>query len=63
MKAKDLRDMAKEELVKKIQELTIELKNLRFSKASGENKNPLKRRNVRRDIARALTIKKEKGWS
>ncbi|MBI5701853.1 50S ribosomal protein L29 [Candidatus Saganbacteria bacterium] len=63
MKTKELRELSNDELSKKILDMKIELKNLRFSKARGENKNPLKRRNVKREIAKMLTIKKEKGWN
>ena len=42
--------------------MAIEFKNFRFAKAKGEDKNPLQRRFVRRDIARVLTIMREKGW-
>ncbi len=63
MKALKLRELSKEELTKKLIDLKAELKNLRFSKAKGEEKSPLKRRNVRRDIARVLTIIREKGWN
>jgi len=63
MKAEKLRELGKDEVEKKIQDLRIELKNLRFGKAKGEDKNPLKRRIVRREIARVLTVQKEKGWN
>ena len=57
-----LRDMIKEEIEKGLQSAQSELRNLRFAKIKGEEKNPLKRRFLKRDIARILTIKKEKGW-
>lgn len=63
MKAKELREHTKEEALKKMNDLKLELKNLRFGKVRGEDKNPLKRRSVRRDIARILTVMKEKGWN
>lgn len=62
-KTKQLREMTKEELQKKITDLSHEFRTLRFAQAKGEQKNPLQKRNVRRAIARALTIKKEKGWA
>ncbi len=62
MKAKNLRELTKDELLKKLSDFKSELRGLRFSKVKGEDKNPLKRRNLKRDIARILTIQKEKGW-
>jgi len=49
-----------EELQKKVQDLRTELKNLRFQRAKGELKNLLKIKDIRHDIARALTVIKEK---
>jgi len=63
MKPKEIRELTKEEILKKLSDSKIELKNLRFAKVKGEDKNPLKRRLLRRDIARYLTIQKEKGWN
>lgn len=63
IKAKQLRELTKEELQKKISDLSNEFRASRFAQAKGEQKNPLQKRNVRRAIARALTIKKEKGWA
>lgn len=63
MKAKEIRELAKEDIAKRILDSRVELKNLRFAKVAGENKNPLKRRNTKRLIARMLTIQKEKGWN
>lgn len=63
MKTEKIREFTKEELQKKLFDAKVELKNLRFAKAKGEDKSPLKRRNIRREIARLLTINKEKGWN
>jgi len=63
IKANKIREWTSEELKKKEQELRKEQKNLRFAQAKGELKNPLKLREVRRDIARLLTIEKERGKS
>ncbi|OGC23183.1 50S ribosomal protein L29 [candidate division WOR-1 bacterium RIFOXYC2_FULL_37_10] len=57
------KELTKDELLKEIQRLRTETKTLYFSKAKGEDKNPLKRRHVKRDIARILTTMKEKGWN
>jgi len=60
MKAKELRDLSAEELRQKEQELRRELFNLRFQKATGEVTNPKRIGVVRKDIARVLTVLKEK---
>jgi len=60
-KAKEIKELSKANLEKELLSLRVELKNSRFSKAKGEDKNPLKRRILRRSIARVLTIQKEKG--
>jgi len=62
MKAIKLRESTVEELKKKLQDLRLEGKNLRFQRAKGELKNLLKIREARRDIARILTILKEKAY-
>ncbi|HTY12939.1 MAG TPA: 50S ribosomal protein L29 [Candidatus Omnitrophota bacterium] len=60
MKALKMRESTMEELQKKVQDLRTELKNLRFQRAKGELKNLLKIKDIRHDIARALTVIKEK---
>lgn len=52
--------MTLEELRGKETELRKELFNLRFQAATGEIENPLRKRTVRKDIARILTVIKEK---
>lgn len=59
MKASEIRAMSIEELDQKEKELRKELFNLRFQKATGEIQNPMRIRQVKRDIARILTIKTE----
>ncbi|MEJ2183780.1 MAG: 50S ribosomal protein L29 [Nitrospirota bacterium] len=56
MKAVELRDMTREELEAKEQDLRRELFNLRFQSATGEIGNPRRIRAVRKDIARLLTV-------
>ena len=60
MKMEELREMTDEELQTRLEELRIELFNLRFQKS----KNLLDRQDrpglVRRDIARILTLLKER---
>jgi large subunit ribosomal protein L29 len=62
MKALKLRELTVDELKKKLQDLRLEGKNLRFARSRGELKNLLKIREARRDIARILTILKEKAY-
>ncbi len=56
MKANKLRDLSKQEVTRKVDDLKQELFNLRFQLATGQLDNPLKIREVRKDIARAKTI-------
>lgn len=61
MKAKELRELDKDGLMNKIEELEELHLKLRFQKVSGQLENPSKLRTTRRDIARAKTILTEKG--
>lgn len=60
MKAKEIRDLTTGEILRKIDELKQELFNLRFQLATGQLDNPMRIREVRRNIARAKTILKER---
>lgn len=60
MKARELRELSIDELERKLEDLRRELFNLRFQQATHQLKNPVRIRLVRRDIARILTILKEK---
>lgn len=60
MKAVKLRDMTTQELSTKLTELKGELFNLRFQLATGQLENPMKVKDVRKDIARVQTILREK---
>lgn len=59
-RASELRDLSSEELQTKVADLKKELFNLRFQQAMGQIENPLRLRMLRRDIARANTVLKEK---
>jgi large subunit ribosomal protein L29 len=61
MKAVELRDMTVEELRGKEQDLRREVFNLRFQSATGEIENPRRIRQVKREIARVLTVISERG--
>lgn len=56
----ELRDMSSEELQAKAADLKKELFNLRFQQAMGQIENPMRLRLLRKEIARAKTILKEK---
>ncbi len=60
MKTSELRELTELELKKKAGDLRGELLKLRIQRANQQLKNPLKLREVRREIARVLTILKEK---
>lgn len=63
MKADELRELTLDELKKKESDLRRELLSVRIAKAKQQLKNPLKLRVVRRDIARILTVVREKTGS
>ena len=60
MKNNKLKDMSSPELEKELGELKSELFKLRFSLATNGLDNPLKVREVRKDIARIKTILRER---
>jgi len=60
MKASKWREMSNEELNQKLNELKSELFNLRFQLATGQLENPMRIREVKRDIARIKTILRER---
>ncbi len=59
MKATEIRELTAEELQVKLRDLKSELFNLRFQHAINQLENPLKLKDVKRDIARVLTVIKE----
>ncbi|MBQ9467543.1 MAG: 50S ribosomal protein L29 [Clostridia bacterium] len=60
MKATELRNMTPDELNGKLKELKEELFNLRFQHAVHQLDNPHKIEDVKKDIARVMTILHEK---
>ena len=60
MKAAELRNLSCDELTAKLKELKNELFNLRFQHAINQLDNPHKIQDVKRDIARVMTILNEK---
>jgi large subunit ribosomal protein L29 len=59
-RARELRDLSDEELQAKAAELKKELFNLRVQQAMGQIENPMRLRTLRKDIAKAKTVLKEK---
>jgi large subunit ribosomal protein L29 len=56
MKASELADLDTDELATKLAEAKEELFNLRFQNVTGQLDNPHRLREVRKDIARVLTV-------
>jgi large subunit ribosomal protein L29 len=59
MKASQLREMSRDELVAEESALRQQLFRLRFQAATGQLESASKMRSVRRDIARILTVLKQ----
>ena len=60
MTIQELRGMEPEEVIGKVHELKEELFHLRCQLALGRIENPMRIRKVRRDVARAQTVLREK---
>ncbi len=60
MKINKIREMSSPELEKELSELKTELFKLRFSLATSGLDNPMRIREVRKDIAKVKTILKER---
>jgi len=60
MKIVELRDKSSDELQSRQKELAEQLFKLRFQRATGRIENPMKIRQVRRDIARIKTLLNER---
>ena len=60
MKAKDIRERSDDELRKALSDLEEQLFKLRFQKSTGQIDNPIKIREVRKDIARVMTVMTER---
>jgi large subunit ribosomal protein L29 len=56
----ELRDLGDEELLERLESSKEELFNLRFQLATGQLDNPMRIKNVRHDIARILTILRQR---
>lgn len=60
MKSQEIRSLTNGELANKLDDAHQELFNLRFQNATGQLKNSARTRAVRRDIARIMTILRER---
>jgi large subunit ribosomal protein L29 len=56
MKPSEIRALSDKELVEKLDDLKSELFNLRFQHAINQLDNPVRIKEVKRDIARTLTV-------
>ena len=59
MKSSEIKEMNLDEMQRKISDLKEELFNLRFQHEIGQLENPQKMKQVKRDIARINTIRRE----
>ena len=60
MKAAELRELPDDELLARLEGLKEELFNLRFQAATGQLDNPMRIKQVRHDVARMLTVLRER---
>ena len=63
MDLKKMRDMTDVELNSELEKMKKELFNLRFQHATGQLENPVKMRELKKDIARVKTVIREKELS
>jgi large subunit ribosomal protein L29 len=59
MKPSEIREMSAEDMREKLASLKEELFNLRFQHATGQLENPMRIKEVKKDIARVKTIQTE----
>lgn len=57
---RELRERSDEDLARHLRELETERFNLRFQHATGQLDNPIRLRDLRREIARVKTIQRER---
>ena len=60
MNVKEIRDKSNDELLKTLDEFKKELFDLRFQRVTGSIDNPMRIRELRKSIARILTVLKER---
>lgn len=61
MTGKDLRDLSEKELLEHVATTRKDIFGLRFQHATGELENTAQIRTAKRDLARALTVARERG--
>jgi large subunit ribosomal protein L29 len=61
MTAKDLRDLSEKELLEHVVTVRKDIFGLRFQHATGELENTAGIRTAKRDLARAITVARERG--
>ncbi|HEX9481261.1 MAG TPA: 50S ribosomal protein L29 [Solirubrobacteraceae bacterium] len=62
MKASEIRDLEDAELTKRVAELRKEVFGLRFANATGELDDTAGMGRAKRDLARALTVERERAF-
>jgi large subunit ribosomal protein L29 len=60
MESSEIRELGEEELATKLNDLVESLFNFRFQHKTGQLDNPQRIKEVKRDIARIKTIKRER---
>ena len=56
MNIKEIREKSSEDLKKTLDEMKVELFDLRFARATGSIENPMRIRELKKSIARNLTV-------
>ncbi|MBQ1740687.1 MAG: 50S ribosomal protein L29 [Erysipelotrichaceae bacterium] len=60
MNIKEIREKSSEDLKKTLDEMKVELFDLRFARATGSIENPMRIRELKKSIARILTVLHER---
>ena len=60
MNIKEIREKSSEDLNKTLDEMKVELFDLRFARATGSIENPMRIRELKKSIARILTVLHER---
>ena len=60
MRPSDIQELTEGEFETRLRELEEELFGLRLKRATGPLENPMKVREIRRDVARFLTVKRQR---
>ena len=60
MNIREIREKSSEDLKKTLDEMKVELFDLRFARATGSIENPMRIRELKKSIARILTVLHER---